>query len=107
MELLTVMCTPNNIIVIVISALCMCVSFSFSFLIMCLLKGSSHQRENLYNDTLVVFGDEKVVEFHFTVLCMDVKNVLLLCERGPEECPLRGGCPFRGGSFMGCSTIVL
>ena len=35
------------------------------------------------------------------VLFSEVKNQLLLWERGPELRPLLGGCPFLGGSFIG------
>ncbi len=30
----------------------------------------------------------------------------LLWERGSEEFPLYGGCPFLGGSFIGGSTVA-
>ena len=32
-------------------------------------------------------------------------NQLLLWERGPDMCPLLGGCSFLGGSFIGGSTV--
>ena len=41
------------------------------------------------------------------VLFSEVKNELLLWERGPEECPLLGGCPYLGGSFIGSSLKVI
>ena len=39
------------------------------------------------------------------VLFSEVKNELLLWERGPEVCPLSGGCLCLGGSFIGGSTV--
>ena len=39
------------------------------------------------------------------VIFSEVKNELLLWERGPEVCPLLGGCPFLRGSFIGGSTV--
>ena len=39
------------------------------------------------------------------VLFSEVKNELLLWERGPELRPLLGSCPYLGGSFIGGSTV--
>ena len=40
------------------------------------------------------------------VLFSEVKNELLLWERGPELHPLLGGCPYLGRSFIRGSTVL-
>ena len=40
------------------------------------------------------------------VLFSELKHEALLWERGPEACPLSGGCPYLGGSFIGGSTVA-
>ena len=52
------------------------------------------------------FGAIHFVLYGEVVLFSEVKNELLQWGRGPEECPLLGGCPFLRGSFIiGSSTI--
>ena len=51
------------------------------------------------------FGISHFVLCREVVLFLEVKNLLMVWERGPKECPLLEGCPFLGGSF-GSSTVT-